>query len=67
MRMLALAETVKHQSLTGLREKLVKIGTKISAHACYVTFQMAEVVVPSQLFEEVLRLIDGLQPRSAPA
>lgn len=57
---------VKHWSLTSLREKLVKIGAKIVTHARYVTFQMAEVVVPSQLFEEILRLIDGLRPRTAP-
>ncbi|HKJ61286.1 MAG TPA: IS1380 family transposase [Hyphomicrobiales bacterium] len=67
LRTLALPETVKHWSLTSLREKLVKIGARIVAHARYVTFQMAEVVVPSQLFAEILRLIDGLRPRPAPA
>jgi hypothetical protein len=67
MRTLALPETVKHWSLTGLREKLVKIGAKIVMHARYVTFQMAEVAVPSQLFGEILRLIDGLRPRPTPA
>ena len=58
-------DAVKHWSLTSLREKLVKIGAKIVTHARYVTFQMAEIAVPSQLFEEILRLIDG--PRPAPA
>jgi hypothetical protein len=67
MRTLALPEAVKHWSLTSLREKLVKIGAKIVTHARYVTFQMAEVAVPSQLFAEILRLIDGLRPRPAPA
>jgi len=67
MRTLALPETVKHWSLTSLREKLVKIGAKIVTHARYVTFQMAEVAVPSQLFAEILRLIDGLRPPPAPA
>jgi hypothetical protein len=67
MRTLALPETVKHWSLTSLRDKLVKIGAKIVTHARHVTFQMAEVAVPSQLFEEILRLIDGLRPRPAPA
>jgi hypothetical protein len=28
---------------------------------------MAEVAVPKELFEEILRLIDGLRPRPAPA
>jgi hypothetical protein len=64
---LALQETVKHWSLTSLREKLVKIGAKIVTHARYVTFQMAEVAVPSRLFEEILRTIDGLRPQPAPA
>jgi hypothetical protein len=50
MRTLALPEAVKHWSLTSLRDKLVKIGAKIVNHARYVTFQMAEVAVPSQLF-----------------
>ena len=67
MRTLALPETVKHWSLTSLRDKLVKIGARIVTHARYVTFQMAEVAVPSQLFEEILRLIDGLRLRPAPA
>jgi len=67
MRTLALPEAVKHWSPTSLREKLIKIGAKIVNHARYVTFQMAEVAVPSQLFEEILRLIDRLRPRPAPA
>jgi len=67
MRTLALPEAVKHWSLTSLREKLMKIGAKIVTHARYVTFQMSGVAVPSQLFAEILRLIDGLRPRAAPA
>jgi len=67
MRTLALPEAVAHWSLTSLREKLVKIGAKIVTHARYVTFQMAEVAVPSRLFEEILRMIDGLRPPPAPA
>jgi len=66
MRTLALPEAVKHWSLTSVRDKLVKIGAKIITHARYVTFQMAEVAVPNQLFEEILRLIEGLRPRMAP-
>jgi len=57
MRTLALPEAVAHWSLTSLRERLVKIGAKIVTHARYVTFQMAEVAVPKELFEEILRLI----------
>jgi len=32
---------------------LVKIGAKIVRHGRYVTFQMAEVAVPSELFQNL--------------
>lgn len=67
MRTLALPEAVAQWSLTSLREKFVKIGAKIVTHARYVTFQMAEVAVPRELFAQFLRLIDGLRRRLAPA
>ena len=67
MRTLALPEAVEQWSLTSLREKLVKIGAKVVRHGRYVIFQMAEVAVPRKLFGEILRLIDGLRPRPAPA
>ncbi len=53
MRTLALPKEVEHWSLTTLREKLVKIGAKIVRHGRYVTFQMAEVAVPSELFQNL--------------
>jgi hypothetical protein len=59
--------TVEHWSLTSLREKLVKIGAKIVTHARDVTFQMAEVAVPRDLFREILRLIDRLRVQPTPA
>ena len=67
MRTLALPEAVAQWSLTSLREKLVKIGAKVVRHARYAVFQMAEVAVPRELFGQILRLIDGLRPRPAPA
>jgi len=67
MRTLALPEAVKQWSLTSLREKLVKIGAKVVRHGRYVIFQLAEVAVPRELFQEILRLIDGLRPRPAAA
>jgi len=67
MRTLALPEAVAHWSLTSLREKLVKIGAKIVAHSRYVTFQMAEVAVPRDMFAEILRLIAQLRAPPAPA
>jgi len=67
MRTLALPEAVKQWSMTSLREKLVKIGAKVVHHGRYVVFQMAEVAVPKELFQEILRLIDVLRLRPAPA
>ena len=67
MRTLALPEAVKQWSLTSLRKKLVKIGAKVVRHGRYVIFQLAEVAVPKELFQEILRLIDGLRPRPVPA
>ena len=61
LRRLALPRGVKHWSLTTLREKLVKIGAKVTQHAKYVTFQMAEVAIPRQLFREILRRITRLR------
>jgi len=66
LRTLATPEPIKDWSLTSLKEKLIKIGAKVVRHGRYVIFQMAEVAVPRKLFEEILRLIDGLRPRAAP-
>ena len=61
LRRLALPPTVKHRSLTTLREKLIKIGAKVISHARYVIFQMAEVAVPQRLFREILERIQRLR------
>ena len=66
MQMLALPKEIEHWSLTTLREKLVKIGAKVVSHGRYVTFQLAEVAVPRELFRKILRLIDGLRPAPLP-
>jgi len=65
--MLALPQEVEHWSLATLRNKLIKIGAKVVRHGRYVTFQLAEVAVPRDLFREILRAIDGLQLRPASA
>jgi hypothetical protein len=67
MRTLALPKEVEHWSLTTIREKLVKVGAKVVAHGRYVTFQMAEVAVPRDLFRHILNLIDGLRRPSLAA
>jgi Transposase DDE domain group 1 len=65
MRTLAMPKTAEPWSLTSLREKLIKIGAKVVSHGRYVTFQMAEVAVPRQMFADILSLVAGL--RAPPA
>jgi Transposase DDE domain group 1 len=67
MRTLAMPKTAKPWSLTSLREKLIKIGAKVVSHGRYVTFQMAEVAVPRQMFADILSLIARLRAPPAPA
>jgi len=62
LRRLALPRSVKHWSLTTLREKLIKIGAKVVTHARYVIFQMAEVAIPRGLFRAILDRIRRLRP-----
>ncbi len=58
--------SVSHWTLTTLREKLIKIGAKVVTHARRVIFQMAEVAVPRELFQSILKAIDRLRlPLSA--
>src|SRR6187551_1131042 len=67
MRTLAMPKAAERWSLTSLREKLIKIGAKVVSHGRYVTFQMAEVAVPRQMFQEILSLITRLRVPPAPA
>jgi hypothetical protein len=47
---------------------VIKIGAKVVSHGRYVvTFQMAEVAVPKQMFREILSLIVRLRAPPAPA
>ena len=57
VRRLALPARVKHGWLMTLREKLIKIGTKVVHHAWYVTCQLAEVAIPRGLYEAILERI----------
>ena len=69
LRRLALPMSVKHWSLTTMRDKLVKIGAKIVRHARYVTFQLAQVAVSGGLFRQILdriRRFAAIPPRAAP-
>jgi hypothetical protein len=60
---LALPDAVQQWSMTTLRDRLIKIVR----HGRYVTFQMAEVAIPRDLFADILRRIDWLRPKPAPA
>ena len=50
----------------GKAEQCIKEG-KNAIKGRYVTFQLAEVAVPRELFRKILSLIDDLRPRPAPA
>ena len=63
LRTLALPNEVERWSLTSLREKVVKIGAKVLAHARYCVFQMAEAAVPRDLLHHILEMIGDLRPR----
>jgi Transposase DDE domain group 1 len=67
MRTLAMPKAAEPWSLTSLREKLIKIGAKVVSHGRYVTFQMAEVAVSRQMFQEIRSLIARLRAPPAPA
>ena len=66
MRTLAMPKTAQPWSLTSLRDTLIKIGAKVVSHGRYVTFQMAEVAAPRQMFAEILSLIARLRAGPTP-
>jgi hypothetical protein len=55
---------VSQWSITTLRERLVKIGAKVVRHRRSITFQMAEVMMPCRLFQQILTAISTLRPLS---
>jgi hypothetical protein len=67
MRTLAMPKAAEPWSLTGFREKLIKIGAKVVSHGRYVTFQTAEVAVSRQMIDEILALIARLRAPPTPA
>ena len=69
VRRIALPASVKHWTLTTLRDKLIKIGANTVRHAQYVTFQLAEVAIPRWLYRTILnriRRFAAISPRAAP-
>jgi hypothetical protein len=65
MRSLAMPKAAEAWSLTGRREKLIKIGAK--SHCRYITFHMAEIAMSRQMFREILSVIARLRAPPAPA
>src|SRR5450432_1767264 len=65
LRTLATPEPIKDWSLTSLKAKLIKIGAKVVSHGRYIAFQMAEVAIPRQMFQEIVRLITELRATAA--
>jgi hypothetical protein len=63
LRTLTMPAEMESWSLITIREKVVKIGAKVIAHARYAVFEMAEVAVPRNLFQRMLDMIDDLRPR----
>ena len=62
LRRLALPASIRHWSLRSIQVKLIKIGAKVVHHARQVIFQMAEVAVSKELFEQILERIWALAP-----
>ena len=53
LRRLAVPKSICQWTLTTLREKLIKIGAKVTRHSKYVTFQLAGVAVTRDLFAAI--------------
>jgi len=63
---LALPRSVKHRSLTMLREGLIKIGAKVVTHARYVILPMVDGAVSRRLLAAILeriRRLAAVRPR----
>jgi len=61
LRTLATPDEIGTWSLTSLRERLIKTGTRLVRHARYAIFQMAEAALPRRVFAGILGLINGLR------
>ena len=56
-RRLALPEAIKRWSLTSIQTRLIKMGGRLVRHARSLVFQLAEVMVTRDMFDEMLERI----------
>ena len=61
LRRLALPESIKRWSLTSVQTRLIKIGGRLVRHARRLVFQLAEVMVSREMFDEMLEQKGGLR------
>jgi hypothetical protein len=61
LRTTATPETIERWSLTSLRERLIKTGTRLVHHGRYAIFQMAASALPREVFAGILGLINSLR------
>jgi hypothetical protein len=62
-----LPDAVASWSLTSLPTRLIKIGARVVRHARTITFQLAEVAIPGDLFHRILAAIHRLSPAPEPS
>jgi hypothetical protein len=61
LRTLATPKEIETWSLTSLRERLIKTGTRLVRHGRYAIFQMAAAALPKEVFAGILGLINTLR------
>jgi len=61
VRTLALPKAIETWSLTSLRERLIKTGTRLVRHGRYALFQMAEAALPRSVFDAIIGRINALR------
>ena len=61
VRRMALPEGIQHWSLTSIQTRLIKIGGRLVRHARRLVFQLAEVMVSRDMFDEMLERIGRLR------
>jgi hypothetical protein len=61
VRTLALPKAIETWSLTSLRERLIKTGTRLVRHGRYAVFQMAEAALPRAVFHAIIGRINALR------